>query len=165
MNRIFDFTHAIARRPGISDQGLRAGGGADPSLDDVDRTRWLSAALRDARLAVTESIRWKTIPTYLVEDPALLFTRAQWCPGAPSREAKGNSCEKNSPRGSRYCEQSEGYADGGDVLVMPDKAFIGSPPAPTGAVPKCYWPVRPTGDRSECGGNAERSAAPRPPAR
>ena len=88
MSRIFDFTHAIARRPGASVvKGLRAGGGADPSLEAVlaEHAGYL-AALREAGLHVTELAPLEDYPDAIfVEDPALVFTQGAVLlrPGAP----------------------------------------------------------------------------------
>ncbi|MBX9643274.1 MAG: dimethylarginine dimethylaminohydrolase [Novosphingobium sp.] len=131
MSRIFDFTHAIARRPGTSVvKGLRAGGGADPSLDDVlaEHAGYL-AALRAAGLDVTELAPLEDYPDAIfVEDPALVFTQGAVLlrPGAPSREAEGQFLRVElAARFPVLLEQTEGYADGGDVLVMPDRAYVG----------------------------------------
>lgn len=131
MNRIFDFTHAIARRPGASVvKGLRAGGGADPVLNEVlaEHAGYV-AALREAGLAVTELEPLEDFPDAIfVEDPALVFTQGAILlrPGAPSREAEGEFLRGElAVRFPVLLEQTEGYADGGDVLVMPDAAWIG----------------------------------------
>jgi dimethylargininase len=131
MNRIFDFTHAIARRPGASVvKGLRAGGGADPVLNEVlaEHAGYV-AALREAGLAVTELEPLEDFPDAIfVEDPALVFTQGAILlrPGASSREAEGEFLRGElAARFPVLLEQTEGYADGGDVLVMPDAAWIG----------------------------------------
>ncbi|MEQ1498231.1 MAG: arginine deiminase family protein [Novosphingobium sp.] len=131
MKRIFDFTDAIARRPGHSVVGgLRAGGGADPVLADVlSEHGSYVAALRAAGLAVTELEPLEDYPDAIfVEDPALVFTQGAVLlrPGAPSREAEGAFLRSElAARFPVVLEQTDGYADGGDVLVMPDGAFIG----------------------------------------
>ena len=131
MSRIFDFTDALVRRPGASVvKGLRAGAGADPGLADVlaEHAGYV-AALREAGLAVTELDPLEDYPDAIfVEDPALVFTQGAVLlrPGAPSREAEGQFLRAElTARFPVLLEQTEGYADGGDVLVMPDKAFVG----------------------------------------
>ena len=131
MNRVFDFTHAIVRRPGASVvSGLRAGGGADPALEDVlaEHAGYV-AALREAGLVVTELEPLEDYPDAIfVEDPALVFTQGAVVlrPGAPSREAEGQFLRAElAARFPVVLEQCEGHADGGDVLVMPDLAYIG----------------------------------------
>lgn len=131
MNSIFDFTHAIARRPSFSVvDGLRAGGGANPALADVlaEHAAYL-AALRDAGLAVTELDPLDDYPDAIfVEDPALVFTQGAVLlrPGAPSREGEAQFLRETlAAHFPVLLEQNEGFADGGDVLVMPDRAHIG----------------------------------------
>lgn len=131
MPRIFDFTDAIVRRPGASVvKGLRAGGGDDPTLDGVlaEHAGYV-AALRAAGLAVQELEPLEDFPDAIfVEDPALVFTEGAILlrPGAPSREAEGQYLRDTlRSRFPRVLEQTQGYADGGDVLVMPDRAWIG----------------------------------------
>lgn len=131
MNRIFDFTHAIVRRPGASVvKGLRAGGGADPVLADVlaEHAGYVSA-LEAAGLAVTVLEPLEDYPDAIfVEDPALVFAQGAVLlrPGARSRQGEAAFLrEELTARFPVLLEQSEGHADGGDVLVMPDRAFIG----------------------------------------
>lgn len=131
MSRIFDFTDAIVRRPGASVvKGLRAGGGDDPTLDGVlaEHAGYV-AALRSAGLTVEELEPLEDFPDAIfVEDPALVFTQGAILlrPGAPSREAEGQYLrDVLNRRFPRVLQQTDGYADGGDVLVMPDRAWIG----------------------------------------
>ena len=131
MSRIFDFTDAIVRRPGASVvKGLRAGGGDDPTLDGVlaEHAGYV-AALRSAGLTVEELEPLEDFPDAIfVEDPALVFTQGAILlrPGAPSREAEGQYLrDALNRRFRRVLQQTDGYADGGDVLVMPDRAWIG----------------------------------------
>lgn len=131
MTRIFDFTDAIVRRPGASVvKGLRADGGEDPTLEGVlaEHAGYV-AALRAAGLAVEELEPLQDFPDAIfVEDPALVFTEGAILlrPGAPSREAEGQFLRDTLRRRfPQVLEQTEGYADGGDVLVMPDRAYIG----------------------------------------
>jgi len=131
MSRIFDFSDAIVRRPGASVvKGLRAGGGDDPTLDGVlaEHAGYV-AALRSAGLTVEELEPLEDFPDAIfVEDPALVFTQGAILlrPGAPSREAEGQYLrDALNRRFRRVLQQTDGYADGGDVLVMPDRAWIG----------------------------------------
>ena len=129
--RPFDFTSALVRKPGDSVvSGLRAGGGPDPSLAGVltEHAHYV-AALSEAGLAVHELPPLEDYPDAIfVEDPALVFADAAILlrPGAPSRidEAEFLRAEL-AARFPVLLEQTEGYADGGDVLVMADKVFIG----------------------------------------
>lgn len=131
MTRAFDFTRAIVRIPGASVvRGLRASGGADPTLTGIlaEHGAYV-AALRGAGLDVTELPPLEAFPDAIfVEDPALVFPEGAIMlrPGAPSREAEGvflrETLATNFPV---LLEQDTGFADGGDVLAMPDKVFIG----------------------------------------
>lgn len=131
MSRIFDFTDAIVRRPGASVvKGLRAGDGDDPTLEGVlAEHAGYAAALRAAGLAVQELDPLEQFPDAIfVEDPALVFAQGAILlrPGAPSREAEGEHLRQVlTARFPQVLEQRDGYADGGDVLVMPDRAYIG----------------------------------------
>jgi dimethylargininase len=110
--------------------GLRAGAGDDPAFAGVcaEHAAYL-AALEQAGLAVTVLDPLTDFPDAIfVEDPALVFPEGAIMlrPGAPSRIGEAAflrpALEATFPQ---VLEQTEGYADGGDVLVMPDKVFIG----------------------------------------
>ncbi len=110
--------------------GLRAGGGADPSLTGVlaEHAHYV-AALGDAGLAVTELPPLEDYPDAIfVEDPALVFPDVAFLlrPGAPSRIGEVEHLRPVlAAHFPQVLELTEGFADGGDVLVMPDKVFIG----------------------------------------
>jgi dimethylargininase len=129
--RPFDFSSALVRKPGASVvAGLRAGGGPDPSLAGVlsEHAHYV-AALSEAGLAVHELPPLEDFPDAIfVEDPALVFPDAAILlrPGAPSRIGEAEFLRADlAARFPVLLEQTEGYADGGDVLVMADKVFIG----------------------------------------
>jgi dimethylargininase len=130
-DRVFDFTRAIVRTPGASVvSGLRAGGGADPSLDGVlAEHRAYVEALRGAALEVTELPPLEEYPDAIfVEDPALVFREGAILlrPGAPSRIGETALLrDALADRFPQVLEQDQGFADGGDVLTMPDRVFIG----------------------------------------
>ena len=129
--RVFDFTRAIVRNPGASVvSGLRAGEWDDPTFAGVcaEHAAYV-AALKLAGLAVTALDPLEQFPDAIfVEDPALVFPEGaiQLRPGAPSRVGETAllrpALEAAFPQ---VLAQTEGYADGGDVLTMPDKVFIG----------------------------------------
>lgn len=127
----FHFTHAIARRPAPSAvKGLRADGGPDPDFAALAAEHaGYVAALADAGLAVTVLDPLDAYPDALfVEDPALVFpgTAILLNPGAPSRA--GEVAELRPALSDHFAEVlalGHGYADGGDVLMMPGRAFIG----------------------------------------
>ena len=129
--RAFDFTHALLRRPGASAvKGLRANGGPDPDYAGLLAEHGAyAAALTAAGLAVTVLDPLESHPDALfVEDPALVFPEGAILlrPGAPSRADEGEFLRAElGARFDQVLELDEGHADGGDVLVMPDRVFIG----------------------------------------
>ena len=131
MTRIFDFTDALLRRPGSSViKGLRAGGGEDPRLENVLAEHATYAlALEAAGLNVTVLEPLEQFPDAIfVEDPALVFPEAAVLlnPGAPSRAGEGKLLRPAlEARFDTVLVLGAGYADGGDVLAMPDKVYIG----------------------------------------
>ena len=131
MTRTFDFTRAILRRPGTSVvKGLRANGGADPTFAGVCQEHAAyAAALADAGLALTILEPLEQFPDALfVEDPALVFPEAAILlnPGAPSRAGEGALLRPAlAARFATVLELPQGHADGGDVLVLPDRILIG----------------------------------------
>ena len=129
--QMFDFTRAIVRTPGTSViGGLRAGGGPDPSLSGImaEHAGYV-AALEAAGLAVTTLPPLEDFPDAIfVEDPALVFPEAAILlrPGAASREGEGVFLRPALEAAfATVLELPLGYADGGDVLAMADKVFIG----------------------------------------
>ena len=129
--RIFDFTDAIVRRPGASVvHGLRAGTEPGPELAAL-MAEWAGyvEALRQAGLTVQELEPQENFPDAIfVEDPALVFAECAILlrPGAPSRAAEAELLRPVlRDRFPEVLEQTTGHADGGDVLVMPDRAYIG----------------------------------------
>ena len=132
MSQVFDFTRAIVRKPAPSAvRGLRADGGPDPDFAKLaaEHTGYVSA-LQAAGIAVTVLEPLEAFPDALfVEDPALVFGEGVAVllnPGAPSRQGE---VEAIAPALAEHFGQIEsvtqGHADGGDILVMPGRAFIG----------------------------------------
>lgn len=129
--QVFEFNRAILRKPGRSVvKGLRAGGGADPRFEDVvaEHSAY-AAALAEAGLALTILDPLEKFPDAIfVEDPALVFPQGAIVlrPGAPSRAAEGELLRPDLERCFEcVLELPAGHADGGDVLVMPDRVLIG----------------------------------------
>jgi dimethylargininase len=125
------FTHAILRRPARSVvNGLRAGGGPDPSYEGVLAEHAAYAeALAAAGVATQILDPLEEFPdSIFVEDPALVFGEGAILlnPGSPTRNAETlhllPTLEAGFPQVIRL---SEGYADGGDVMVTPDRILIG----------------------------------------
>ena len=131
MGSVFEFNRAIMRRPGASVvKGLRAGGGPDPVLEDVlAEHAGYGRALAEAGLALTVLDPLEEFPDAIfVEDPALVFTEGAIVlrPGTPSRAGEGEYLRPTlNALFERVLELPTGHADGGDVLVLPDKVLIG----------------------------------------
>jgi len=131
MTRVFDFHSALVRTPGTSVvNGLRAGAGPAPVYETVltEHLTYIDA-LRAARLEVTVLDALEQFPdSIFVEDPALVFRQAAILlrPGAPSRQAEAQELSATlEARFPRVLRLSDGFADGGDVLVTPDRVLIG----------------------------------------
>jgi dimethylargininase len=128
---LFDYNSAIVRRPGASVvSGLRANGGADPDYAGV-------CAEHDAYVGALQAagVAVEILPpleefadSVFVEDPALVFPEGAILlrPGAASRLGEADALAPVLRRRfDRVLTLSEGFADGGDVLVTPDRVFIG----------------------------------------
>jgi dimethylargininase len=128
---IWDFTSAIVRRPADSAvNGLSAGDGPVPSIAGLraEHEAYV-AALKEMGLAVEILDPLEEHPdSMFVEDPALVFPEGAIVlrPGAPSRSDEGLLLE---PVLRRRFETllilDEGSADGGDVLVTPERVYVG----------------------------------------
>jgi dimethylargininase len=131
MAHSFDFTHALLRRPGRSAvKGLRVEAGSDPDYAGLlAEHAAYAAALAAAGLNVTVLDPLESHPDALfVEDPALVFPEGAILlrPGAPSRADEAEYLRGAlAQRFAQVLELTEGHADGGDVLAMPGRVFIG----------------------------------------
>jgi dimethylargininase len=129
--RVFDFNAAIVRLPGQSVvEGLRAHAGPPPTFDRIlAEHQAYVRALRDAGVRVTVLPPLEAFPdSVFVEDPALVFGDAAVLlrPGATSRLAEAQELSPTlAARFPRVLQLRDGFADGGDVLVTPDRVFIG----------------------------------------
>ncbi|MCB2113557.1 MAG: arginine deiminase family protein [Parvularculaceae bacterium] len=125
------FTNAIVRRPARSVvNGLRAGGGDDPSHDGVvDEHAAYCAALVSAGLALTILPALEAFPdSVFVEDPALVFTQGAILlrPGAPSRAGEvAHIAPTLKEKFETVLSLDEGAADGGDILTTAGKIMVG----------------------------------------
>ncbi len=131
MSHPYRFDRAISRRPGASVvNGLRAGGGPNPSLEGVlaEHAAYV-AALESAGLKVTLLDPLEDFPDAIfVEDPALVFPDCAILlnPGAPTRAGEGAFLRPTlEAMFDQVLELPEGYADGGDVLAMEHAVYIG----------------------------------------
>ena len=129
--RVFDFNCAIVRTPGKSVvNGLRAISGPAPVFEAVlaEHQSYI-AALRSAGVQVTILGALEQFPdSIFVEDPALVFAQAALLlrPGAPSRMAEAQELSATlAARFPEVLQLSDGFADGGDVLVTPSRVLIG----------------------------------------
>ena len=131
MSRVFDFAHAIVRRPAASVvDGLRCAEGPSPTYEGVDTEhRAYVAALEDAGVAVDVLPPLDAFPdSVFVEDPAFVLPEGAilLAPGAPSRA--GEAAELAPALAAHFGAVSrleDGKADGGDVLTLPDEILIG----------------------------------------
>jgi dimethylargininase len=129
--RVFDFNSAIVRSPGKSVvDGLRANPGPAPVFELVlAEHRAYVDALEAAGVQVTALAPLEQFPdSIFVEDPALVFTQAAVTlrPGAPSRMAEAPELAGVlRERFSTVLQLTDGFADGGDILVTPDRVLIG----------------------------------------
>ena len=127
----YRFDRAISRRPGASVvNGLRAGGGPDPSLAGVlaEHAAYI-AALEAAGLTVTLLDPLEDFPDAIfVEDPALVFPDCAILlnPGTATRAGEGAFLRPALEQVfDQVFELPAGHADGGDVLAMGDAVYIG----------------------------------------
>lgn len=130
-NRIFDFTDALVRTPAPSVvNGLRSGGQDDPDHRIVlaEHLAYVDA-LRAAGVAVEVLPPLDDYPdSIFVEDPAFVVPEGAILlrPGTPSR--LGESAELAAVLERRFATVKtldRGYADGGDILILPDEILVG----------------------------------------
>ena len=125
------FDSAIVRRPAPSVvNGLRAEDRGSPTLAGVasEHAAYI-AALEAAGVAVQVLDPLDDFPdSIFVEDPALVYTEGAILlhPGAPSRAGeRAFIAPVLKDRFATVLEIAEGFADGGDVLNLPDRVMIG----------------------------------------
>lgn len=110
--------------------GLRTNPGPQPDFTALlaEHAAYV-AALRAAGLHVTVLPALEEFPdSVFVEDPALVFREAAVLlrPGAPSRMAEARALSATlAARFADVLPLSEGFVDGGDILVTPQRVFIG----------------------------------------
>lgn len=129
--RVYDFNSALVRRPGTSVvRGLRTNAGPAPVFAGVlTEHAGYVAALTAAGVHVTELPALEAFPdSIFVEDPALVFGEAAILlrPGAASRLGEAEYLRPTvESRFARTLQLREGHADGGDILVTPERVLIG----------------------------------------
>ena len=131
MSPVFAFDSAIVRTPPASVvDGLRADAGPGPSADGVlAEHRAYVEALEAAGVAVETLPPLEAFPDSLfVEDPACVLPEGaillRSC--APSRAGEAAAIAPVLRRRfERVLALDRGFADGGDILILPDEILIG----------------------------------------
>ena len=129
---MFDYTHAIVRQPALSVvSGLRAGDGPDPDFAALlaEHEAYV-VALRGLGLDVSVLAASEPFPDAIfVEDPALVFSEGAIVLNLAAASRAGESALIAPELASRFERvlhmQGPGHADGGDILVLPDRVLIG----------------------------------------
>lgn len=129
---MFDYTHAIVRRPAPSVvAGLRADRGPDPEYSALlaEHDAYV-AALLGLGLEVEILQPADDYPdSIFVEDPALVFTEGTIVLNLAAPSRAGEAELLTPVLDSRFERvlymNGPGKADGGDVLVLPDRVLIG----------------------------------------
>lgn len=129
---MFDYSHAIVRTPAASVvAGLRAGIGPDPEFPALlaEHAAYV-AALRGLGLTVDELPAAEVFPDAIfVEDPALVFAEGAIVLNLAAQSRAGEAALIAPVLEARFERvlkmQGPGHADGGDVLVLPDRVLIG----------------------------------------
>lgn len=125
------FTHAICRTPSPSVvDGLRAVDRGDPDYAALLREHEAYvAALRAAGVSVEVLPALDAFPdAVFVEDPALVFGEGAILlrPGVSSRAGETAALEPDlRARFAKVLAIADGTADGGDILVTPERVMIG----------------------------------------
>jgi dimethylargininase len=128
--RAFDFRNAIVRMPApcVVD-GLRVGGEAPTYEGVLAEHRAYVAALQAAGLAVETLEPLPDFPdSVFVEDPAFVLSEGAILlrPGACSRLGEAAEIAPALRRRfDRVLELDEGFADGGDILILENEILIG----------------------------------------
>lgn len=124
------FTRAIVRTPAPSVvKGLRTGGEAPSYAGVRAEFQAYAAALAAAGLTVETLEPLDDYPdAVFVEDPAFVLAEGAILlrPGAPTRMGEAAALAPAlGARFERVLEVDEGFADGGDILILPGEILIG----------------------------------------
>ena len=127
---VFAFDSALVRRPGESVVGgLRTGADAPAYEGVLAEFEAYIAALETAGLAVEILDPLEAYPdSIFVEDPAFVLSEGAILlkPGACSRMGEAAEIAPALERRfARVLGLDEGFADGGDILILPDEILIG----------------------------------------
>ena len=129
---MFDYSHAIVRQPARSVvSGLRAGEGPDPDYAALlaEHDAYV-VALRGLGLDVSVLEPNDSYPdSIFVEDPALVFSEGAIVLNLAASTRAGEAAMISPELESRFERvlrmQGLGHADGGDILVLPDRVLVG----------------------------------------
>jgi len=126
----FAFSAAIVRRPAPTVvNGLRHGAEAPVYHGVLAEFEAYAAALEAAGLAVETLAPLDDFPdSVFVEDPAFVLAEGAILlkPGTPTRIGETEAIAPALRRRfDRLLELDEGFADGGDILILPDEILIG----------------------------------------
>lgn len=129
---MFDYTHAIVRQPAPTVvSGLRADDGPDPDYAAlvIEHGAYVTA-LRELGLDVTVLPPAEMFPdSVFVEDPALVFGEGAIVLNLSAKTRAGEAALIAPELESRFEPvlhmRGPGHADGGDILVLPDRVLIG----------------------------------------
>lgn len=129
---MFDYSHAIVRQPAPSVvSGLRASAGPNPDYAAlVAEHEAYVAALRGLGLDVSVLEPNDGYPdSVFVEDPALVFNEGAIILNLAAASRAGEAALIAPELESRFERvlymQGPGHADGGDILVLPNRVLIG----------------------------------------
>ncbi|MEA3030657.1 MAG: dimethylargininase [Sphingomonadales bacterium] len=127
---VFGFRHAIVRTPAPGVVGGLRTGDEIPCYEGVlAEHRAYVAALEAAGLAVETLAPLADFPdSVFVEDPAFVLGEGAILlkPGAPTRMGEAAAIAPTlRQRFERVLELDEGFADGGDILILPGEILIG----------------------------------------
>ena len=127
---VFAFDAAMVRTPAPSVvKGLRTGAEAPTYEGVLAEFTAYAAALEAAGLAVETLAPLDDYPdAVFVEDPAFVLVEGAILlkPGTPTRMGEAEAIAPAlRGRFERVLELDEGFADGGDILILPDEILIG----------------------------------------
>jgi len=128
----YRFTHAVVRKPARSVvSGLRAEdrGSPDPSIFEAEHRRYVKALQRAGLTVETLDAREEYPDSVFIEDAALCLPEGAVIlkPGTPSRTGEAVQLAPELARLNLeiHPQGSEGFIDGGDILVTDSAILVG----------------------------------------
>jgi dimethylargininase len=129
---MFNYTHAIVRTPGRSvTSGLRSGDGPDPDYTSLlaEHDAYVQTLSELGLEVEILPIAEECPDSIFVEDPALVFTQGAIILNLAAKSRAAEPGLMAPILESRFDQilrmQGPGHADGGDILVLPDRVLIG----------------------------------------